>query len=853
MLVFLWAPIAPLAVTSRLAYTNADAETSYVTQEAPNPPAAVGSTPAARDPERVRLAEQLLEQCWDLVADTFLSRAADIFNEVATAAVRSGDEVQVRCARMLSIQGKALGQALRGALHTAYEGGVAAFLGKESAPSWHQSVLSLVEIDASDLSSQVDQAINRLRHLVEEASAGPTLRLQTLAGERALHEADSPLRPGVFLEAIAESLSSVISAPSDVATIVRHVPVAIEPPLSATYAAINRFLDSKGIAPASAVRAAPVQRNIGPATIRAEVPASLAALSSNAEPGVTSSNAAGLAPRRSGAKASSSGRAGHGRVGAAAGANAGVAAGTARDEQLLVEYARLQALAGVNASSLVDTANSASRSAAMGQEASVVPPSSQLVDAMIASQRQDAQHMSANEQKREPGQEPIGTREHSRRLIALTTHPVHKLTIQLVARLFTRMERDRLVPGPVRALLFYLRFPALEVALADPSIFVRSDHPARRLIDAIGSASIGWSADGTVNVIANKRFLQQVRTAVQFVLHSPGEAASAFAQASAQFSAFLTSDSMPEDDTLAAARAALREAEQREIRTIDVAAFLREVLEGAQLDDYLRNFLLRVWARVLVEAAAREAQEPGLVRRLLNAIPDLAWSVQPLGNPMDRKRLIDTIPAVLGSLRDGLRLIDWPAKKNQALLDHLMRAHSHVFKATEAPAAGAFSVSTVRIRLDGFRIEPASGSPRGERFDVLEEAVHHVLAQGGSGVLHQWIEADNAPPLTAYDAAQAEQLVAQWHEKMWFDLRVDETLARVRLECFTPSRALALFSSARGDSLYSLSHASLITYLRCSRITPAEPMPLVLRALRTVLADLERSSKAAIDGDSAGT
>ena len=116
------------------------------------------------------------------------------------------------------------------------------------------------------------------------------------------------------------------------------------------------------------------------------------------------------------------------------------------------------------------------------------------------------------------------------------------------------MERDRLVPAPVRALLFYLRFPALEVALADPSIFVRSDHPARRLIDAIGSASIGWSADGTVNVIANKRFLQQVRTAVQFVLHSPGEAASAFAQASAQFSVFLTSDSMPEDDTLAAAR-----------------------------------------------------------------------------------------------------------------------------------------------------------------------------------------------------------------------------------------------------------------------------------------------------------
>jgi len=815
-----------------------------VSQEAPNPAAAAGSAPAARDPERDRLAENLLERCWELVADTLLSRLSDIFNDAVSAAVRSGDESQVRCGRTVALQVKTLVHAYRGALRAKFDEGVASMLGKRAAPAKQTSALSLIEIDESDLSNQVDQVSARLRNLVEVPFSALLQRLQTLVGERELHEADAPLRPGMFLEAASESLSPVISAHGEVAALLRHFPAVLEPPLTATYEAINRFLESKGIAiPAPVMRISPVQRNIGPPTIRVDLPATVGTSAGGGELGSGHIDAAGLG--RPSGKAPAPGRAGPARSVSTVAVGRPDAGGRS-EEAWMVEYGRLQALVGVNASSLVDATGNAARSAALGREATVLPLPSNLANALIAAQKQDAEYLAARQRNQEPGKEPVGTREHSQRLIALASQPAHKLTIQLVARLLTRIERDPLVPGPIHTLLMFLRFPFLEVALADPSVFVRPDHPARRLPELIGSASVGWTADGT----GARRHLQQVRAAVQYVLHSPGEAPSAFAQAAAQFSTALTADTGQDGDPLAQAKGALRQAEERAIRAGEVSGFLREILEGAQLDDYLRVFLLRVWARVLVEAAARESQEPGRLRRLLSAVPDLVWSVQPLAQAADRKRLVDAIPAVLGSLREGLRLINWPEKKLHELLNQLMSAHSHALKANDSPAAaaGTFSVSTVRIRLDGFAIGSESAAAHEGPIDVLDEAVQQVLDAGASGVSHQWIGDDPVPSFGALDAVQAEHRIAAWQEKTWFDLRVGRSSTRVRLEGFTAAGSLALFSSPQGDARYSLSRQSLVTYLRCSWVAPAEPMPLVARALRTVLADLERSSRAAADG-----
>ena len=821
-----------------------------VTHEAPKPAANSGPTSAGPDAERDRQAEILLEHSWEIVCETLLSRLGDVYNDAVSAALRSGDETQVRCARAVARQIKTLTHAYRGILRSKFDEATAVLLGKRPAHAKPKSGLSLMELDESDLANQLGQLTARLRNSVQVPFATLLQRLQALVGsEHELQEADTPLRPGMFLEALSENVSSVIPSHGEAAALLRHIPGAIESPLIATYEAINRFLESKGIAPATVVHRTPVKRAVPPPTIRAELPAALDALASSADSLSPPAQAPG--PVRPAVKTSSPTR-------VAAQRAAGFAplarhdSGAVAGESLMLEYARLQALVGVNASSLVEAAHNA----ALGREGSAAQLPSKLSDLMMAAQRLDAEYLAGRQRQAglemEPGQAPVtelvGTREYSLRLVAAAAHPLHKLTIQLVARLFTRIERERLVPAPIRALLMFLRFPLLEVALADAGVFVRSDRPARRLIDAIGSSSIGWTAEGATH----RRYLQQVRATVQYILHSPGEAASAFAQALEHLASFLAENASQDADRFAKAKSALQEAEAREIHAGEVSAFLSEVLEGAQMEPYLRDFLLRIWARVLVEAAARESQHPGLLRRLLGVVPDLVWSVQPLANPTERKRLVDTIPAVLGTLRDGLRLIRWPDVKLHEMLNHLMQAHSRALKGSDlAPTAPSFSVSTVRIRLDGLRIGQVSTAPQEGPIHVLDEAVHEVLTASGSGVSHQWIRDQSTPVFGALDAIQAEELVGGWKEKTWFELRVGDATTRVCLEWTTPGRSMVLFSSAAGDSLYSLSRESLITYLRASWITPTETSPLLERAFRLVLADLDRLSKAAAEGGDA--
>jgi len=217
----------------------------------------------------------------------------------------------------------------------------------------------------------------------------------------------------------------------------------------------------------------------------------------------------------------------------------------------------------------------------------------------------------------------------------------------------------------------------------------------------------------------------------------------------------------------------------------------------------------------------------------------------------DRKRFAELLPVLLENLRDGVASIGWSGPQLRDFVEHLRAAHAAALAAGEAPqppAGETLSASMVRIRLDGLRVETLPAAPRLRPVAVLEEAVHHRLDASGAGVMHRRVQIEGAPEPTALDAAAAEQLIERWQPGTWFDLRIGRAAVRVRLEGLTATRSLALFSTSPGPELYSLSHASLMVYVRNAWMTPVEVVPLVARAFRTVLADLRRAAKAADGG-----
>ncbi len=476
---------------------------------------------------------------------------------------------------------------------------------------------------------------------------------------------------------------------------------------------------------------------------------------------------------------------------------------------------------------------------AAGGAASMVAaaPAAALLEAIERLQRLGAMALAAGATGPVPGAAGMGEQ-----LAAAAEDRIDKLTIELVDLVFERIQRDRHVPEEIKDLLARLHLPLLKVALTDPDLFVGADQPARRLLDRIASTAIGWSPAGE----DNQRYLAEVRAVVRDVLVAAGDASAAFDRAYVRFEQFLERERTRDDDPVARARRALAEAEQREVRAIKTTMQVRSAFDGVQLESYLRDFLLYAWVRVLIEASDRDPAG-GLLRRLLDVVPDLVWSVQPKLNLQDRQRMLSLIPGLLAVLREGLAMIEWPERKVDELLARLMASHAQAVRALELAhgSVAPVATSTLRIKLDGFRVADDTGELRPEQIEISDDAVRHVLHARGAPVSHLSAPGDDGLQAPEIDHERAGRMAASWRCGSWFELQLGGRFERVRLDWISPRGALYLFSTPDAARALSLSPANLIAYVQSGWLRPLEQEPFFARVVKGVLHQLEHAGRGA--------
>src|SRR6202007_986061 len=100
-----------------------------------------------------------------------------------------------------------------------------------------------------------------------------------------------------------------------------------------------------------------------------------------------------------------------------------------------------------------------------------------------------------------------------------------------------------------------------------------------------------------------------------------------------------------------------------------------------------------------------------------------------------------------------------------------------------------FTPSTVRIKLDGFRIPTDTSDVTPEQVKVSDDAVRHALAASAADVTHL-----SAPPedevALAMDHQEALDAIAGFSRGLWFDLRTSSgETERVVLRWISPKKA----------------------------------------------------------------
>ncbi|TXT36514.1 MAG: hypothetical protein FD135_4237 [Comamonadaceae bacterium] len=126
-------------------------------------------------------------------------------------------------------------------------------------------------------------------------------------------------------------------------------------------------------------------------------------------------------------------------------------------------------------------------------------------------------------------------RQQSTELKTQAQTDAEKAIIELVALMFQSILQEDRIPSGIRVWFARLQMPVLRVALQEPDFFQRLDHPARLLIDRMGSCVMGFDASG----ISSAALETEVKRVVQVIEQYPDTGQKVYERVYEEFLAFL--------------------------------------------------------------------------------------------------------------------------------------------------------------------------------------------------------------------------------------------------------------------------------------------------------------------------
>ncbi len=315
-------------------------------------------------------------------------------------------------------------------------------------------------------------------------------------------------------------------------------------------------------------------------------------------------------------------------------------------------------------------------------------------------------------------------------LSELASNVDEQMTIDIVAMLFEFILRDTQVPAEIRAQLGRLQFLVLKLALKDSSLLTQKGHPARLLVNRIGSISLGLKQIDPTGAEITKEICRIVET----LLQDESENSQLFSRMLDEFDAFIARELRACDKKTEEAIEGAEHARNRTLRFAHTSAQLHEALLGLKIDPYLQNFFETVWVYAL-ELADRE--DPKRAHRFRLFVPDLLWSIVPKSSEEERMQLLALLPIILGTLKEGMSSIQWNEGQQESLMNWLVAAHTKSMRIQHAAnGRQRASLSSIHQHFNQFFADPDlenyAALKNGERSEVdkfLDDAIKELDIQ----------------------------------------------------------------------------------------------------------------------------
>ena len=402
-----------------------------------------------------------------------------------------------------------------------------------------------------------------------------------------------------------------------------------------------------------------------------------------------------------------------------------------------------------------------------------------------------------------------------------------KATIEIVALMFQSILAEERIPPGVRVWFARLQMPVLRIALEDTGFLTNTGHPARLLIDRMGSCVMGFDSTG----VHSAALEAEIRRMVQVIEQYPESGIKVYEKVYADFQQFLAKF-LTGNNLNPQVLSVAEQLEQKETLAIQYTIVMRDMLKDVPVREEMRSFLFKVWAEVLALSALRHGTRHSDTQAFRHCATQLVWAASAKQHRADRSRVIQELPALLARLRSGMALLGMEPREQDRCIQSISATLTDAFqsKTRSIPQDQIDALAQRLNQLEDLVSDDAMGDVLldSESLEILlglESAALECIAEGGSKPV--------AKPSAAMLAWAAELQTGAW-----FTLDYQGHISQVQLVWRSERKHLHLLAATTGKS-YLIQAKRLAAYVQAGLLLPQEEEPLTMRATRNALATLQ--------------
>jgi len=441
--------------------------------------------------------------------------------------------------------------------------------------------------------------------------------------------------------------------------------------------------------------------------------------------------------------------------------------------------------------------------------------------------------------------------------------------IDVISLLFDFILDDNNLPDEFKILIGRLQIPVLKVAVIDDTFFSKGNHPARKLLNEMAHAGVGWTQDTETGAFSLKEKVERIVTRI---IDEFDDDMTIFSESLEEFHDFI--ETHRNRASLLERRLGEAEEGKAKAETAKNVAndTLNNIVGDIQIPDALDKMIFDTWQSVLLLIYLREGEDSKAWKNNVEVVRTLINSLIVPSSMTLRKKLQDSIPQLQKNLKTGLDSVGYAEFDSEHFFQELEKLHARVLKGE--------NVLVITPPENKLVAEEKSEAFYDELSIPDIDELSRELEQIENENIHQAKQADNVDPAPAdtedsqsnnvvsdnpqipgsyFDSSLTDSgslqeddsnilLVESLQTGSWFELKIDDVTMRVKLAAIITSVDKYFFVNNTGKKVAEYSKPELAHEFRRENITQLDDGALFDRALKSIVSNFRVQKQYQDDG-----